>query len=103
MKKIFALTICLALLAGPILGHDDGHKTPARLPPAGPHGGKYTKLVRHFARCAPGDLSRRLRARRQAGVGPDSVRARTVAVRRAGKGGSSRGNPASRPTSRARN
>ncbi len=35
--------------AGGLYGHDEGHATPGRLPPIGPHGGAYARLQKHFA------------------------------------------------------
>ncbi len=49
------VTLFVTTIAAPpafttaIFAHDEGHATPDRLPPVGPHGGKYAKLERHFA------------------------------------------------------
>ena len=51
-KNIWHMLLGLALvitMAGSALSHDDGHSSPDRLPPLGPHGGKYTKLTKHFS------------------------------------------------------
>ena len=40
--------LMLALSAGALFAHDEGHAPPKQLPPVGPHGGKYAKLERHY-------------------------------------------------------
>lgn len=44
---IIGAAFCLA--TGVVFAHDEGHTTPDQLPPIGPHGGKYSKMERHFA------------------------------------------------------
>lgn len=48
MKKITTLVCYFLIATTTVLAHDDGHKSPDKLPPFGPHGGKYTKLTKHF-------------------------------------------------------
>ena len=43
------IILMIAILTTSISGHDEGHKLPDTLPPIGPHGGKYSKLTKHFA------------------------------------------------------
>ena len=53
MKKIMKrLSIVFTVFTFTILStyaHDDGNKSPDKMPPFGPHGGKYTKLTTHYA------------------------------------------------------
>lgn len=51
MINVFKYVIGIILVTGMVgigFGHDDGHNSPDRMPPFGPHGGKYTKLTRHY-------------------------------------------------------
>jgi len=53
MKKIRKMITTLILVTSTILmsglfAHDDGHKSPKTLPSRGPHGGKFSKLTKHY-------------------------------------------------------
>jgi len=48
MRKINLVVLSLVVFMTTLYPHDDGHKSPDKLPPIGPHGGKYTKLTRHY-------------------------------------------------------
>lgn len=55
IAALFAASVVAPALIAPadstgaIFAHDEGHAPPDRLPPVGPHGGKYAKLEDHFA------------------------------------------------------
>ena len=49
MKKKFIWMILITAFAVELNAHDEGHARPDKLPPIGPHGGKYTELTRHYA------------------------------------------------------
>jgi len=47
LSGILTIILSIILIRG-LYAHDDGHKSPKALPPIGPHGGKYSKLTKHF-------------------------------------------------------